>query len=223
MRHSHLAGVYAGLLKLYPRQYRERFASQMLLTFGDMCSEQHTRLGLLGVCLHAYADTFVGIIKENYKEVVMEKSNRAKGIVVVSVLATVRIVGGLAFRGSRGSEVIKPFSKLSEAREIASKQEPAACLADSQTAIEQTRVDDKFFESPSGTQDQENSYLVMETSFGLQDVPAGTQYETTINSYQGGIVQGSIIYSGDYGKYNYTIKKVSTDRAWEFVSMVPCE
>jgi hypothetical protein len=58
--------LYARLLRLYPRPYRERFAESMAQTFGDLCRER-TRAGqgLFTFALWAFAETSVAIVSEN--------------------------------------------------------------------------------------------------------------------------------------------------------------
>jgi len=57
---------YAVLLRLYPRPFRERFGEGMAQMFRDLCREhRHTRRGLSGFALWIFAETLVGIVREN--------------------------------------------------------------------------------------------------------------------------------------------------------------
>src|SRR5690606_17156867 len=57
---------YAKLLRFYPKLYLERFGEGMEQTFNDLCHER-IKAGdkLFGFALWTFADTVVGIIKEN--------------------------------------------------------------------------------------------------------------------------------------------------------------
>jgi hypothetical protein len=58
--------LYARLLRLYPRAYRERFAQSMEQTFGDLCRERTTAgKGLFTLALWAFCETLVGILRES--------------------------------------------------------------------------------------------------------------------------------------------------------------
>ncbi len=52
---------YAALLKLYPEEYRHRFADSMLQTFDDLCHEHKDFSFTMGI----FIDTFISILKEN--------------------------------------------------------------------------------------------------------------------------------------------------------------
>lgn len=57
---------YAMLLRLYPRPFRERFGEGMAQTFRDLCREHRdTRRGLFWFALWIFAETLVGIVREN--------------------------------------------------------------------------------------------------------------------------------------------------------------
>jgi hypothetical protein len=66
MAYDYYRSVYSGIVRLYPRPYRERFADQMLQTFNDLCRERtDAGKGLSIFALWMYIDTFIGVIKEN--------------------------------------------------------------------------------------------------------------------------------------------------------------
>jgi hypothetical protein len=57
---------YAKLLRFYPKPYHERFGEGMEQTFNDLCRERReTGKRLFGFVFWIFADTLVGIIKEN--------------------------------------------------------------------------------------------------------------------------------------------------------------
>ena len=56
--------LYAKLLRLYPRPYRERFGEGMEQTFNDLCRERgKAGKGLFGFVLWVFAETSAGIIQ----------------------------------------------------------------------------------------------------------------------------------------------------------------
>jgi hypothetical protein len=57
---------YAGLLRLYPKPYRERFGDGMQQTFNDLVREQQEiGKGLLRFIIWMFVETSVGIAREN--------------------------------------------------------------------------------------------------------------------------------------------------------------
>ena len=60
-----LQNWYAALLRLYPKQYRERFAESMEQTFHDLLRERTQEAkGLLGFALWIFIETFAAILRE---------------------------------------------------------------------------------------------------------------------------------------------------------------
>jgi hypothetical protein len=57
---------YSGLLRLYPRPFRQRYAEPMAQTFTDLISERrHDDRGLHAFAVGAFAETLVQIMREN--------------------------------------------------------------------------------------------------------------------------------------------------------------
>jgi hypothetical protein len=68
---------YRRLLRLYARQYRERFAQSMEQTFADLCHERAARgERLLGYVLWMFAETSGGIIRENATNILRRPMNQ---------------------------------------------------------------------------------------------------------------------------------------------------
>lgn len=214
--------IYANLVHLYPASYRKRFAEPMLQTFADLCHERK-RDGdsLFGFAMGTYAGTFVEIIKEHIKGVVMSsKATKLKifsGVVGLGLLAS---VAAFVIWQNRPivAQSISPLSSLEQVREL-SKGKKDACLMDSQKAVDAVKKDDRI----SKFGDDEYSHFEMAASSAIMDVPAGTEYKMTIHSYKDGVAKGAMAYEYGYGIYNYTIKKLSKAGEWELVSTVACE
>jgi len=62
----HFRNLYAMLLRLYPRAFRDKFAAGMTQTFQDLCRERgESGRGLLGLALWIFFETLAGIAREN--------------------------------------------------------------------------------------------------------------------------------------------------------------
>lgn len=78
---------YARLLRLYPRPFRQRFAEPMAQTFADLCRERtDVNRGLLGVAIRMFAETSVGIIRENLAHMTMQTKNYLRWVLVTAVV-----------------------------------------------------------------------------------------------------------------------------------------
>lgn len=144
--------------------------------------------------------------------------SKAKLFMIAGIVSTlVIIVIVVFFLNNRQASTIPAMSSLEQAREL-SQGKKDACLADNDQAVSAVKADDTYLD-----EDEAFSTFELTASTGIMDVPAGTNYETTINSYTDGRAIGSIDYEKDYGTYNYEIKKLSGVGEWEFVSMIACE
>jgi hypothetical protein len=56
---------YTGLLRLYPRPFRQRYAEPMAQTFTDLMRERRDEAGLHAFAIGAFAETLAGIMREN--------------------------------------------------------------------------------------------------------------------------------------------------------------
>lgn len=58
--------LYRKLIKLYPRDFRERFGESMEQTFADLCNEwANSTAPSFGYLVRFFANTAVGVLKEN--------------------------------------------------------------------------------------------------------------------------------------------------------------
>ena len=68
--------LYAKLLRLYSRQYYERFGEGMEQTFNDLLRERaEEERGLFGCALWMFIETSAGIIRENITFIIMQNKN----------------------------------------------------------------------------------------------------------------------------------------------------
>lgn len=214
--------IYANLLGLYPASYRRRFAEPMQQTFSDLCHERvQAGEGLFGFAMGTYAGTFIEIIKEHIKGVVMSsKATKMKIFAAVAGVSVLVVAAVFIVIGNRPSiaQSISPYSSLEQAREL-SKGQKEPCLMDTQQAHDAVKKDDVMFEFG----DEKMSRLELEASGAIMDVPAGTDFRLTTHSYKDGVVKGAMAYEYGYGIYNYTIKKLPKAGEWKLVSIIACE
>ena len=87
--------LYARLLRLYPKPYRERFGEEMEQTFNDLCRERREAGdGLFGFVLWVFAETSAGIIRQNITLVLMQNITRRLIVwaVVVALILLIPLV-----------------------------------------------------------------------------------------------------------------------------------
>ncbi len=85
--------LYAQLLRLYPKPYRERFGEGMEQTFNDLLRERaEEQRGVFGYALWMFAETLTGILKTNLKNSVMQNKNIVRVIAVVALILLIPLV-----------------------------------------------------------------------------------------------------------------------------------
>jgi len=87
--------LYAKLIRLYPKPYRERFGEGMEQTFNDLCRERReVGDGLFGFVLWVFAETSAGIIRENIRFVLVQNITRRLIVwaVVVALILLIPLV-----------------------------------------------------------------------------------------------------------------------------------
>lgn len=83
-------GLYALLLRLYPKPHRERFGEEMRQTFNDLLRGRGGRDGgSLGFVLWLFAETFAGILKENMTFMKRRNKNILRIAIATAVLLLV--------------------------------------------------------------------------------------------------------------------------------------
>ncbi len=101
---------YATLLRLYPRQHRERFGEPMEQTFNDLLRERAAEdKRLFGFTLWIFVETFAGIVRENMRVIFMQSITKrtmnsisyriAIGIAVAAALLLLCFYGAVAEKG----------------------------------------------------------------------------------------------------------------------------
>lgn len=83
---------YARLLRLYPRNFRERMTESMEQTFNDLCRERRDAgEGSFGFVLWTFADTFIDILREGLRT--MTQTVKRNAVIVLSVTGAAAIIG----------------------------------------------------------------------------------------------------------------------------------
>jgi hypothetical protein len=80
--------LYARLLRLYPKPFRERFGEGMAQTFGDLCRERkEAGSGLFAFASRTFVETFAGMVRERIAALSgNEKTIGRPGLAAVSIL-----------------------------------------------------------------------------------------------------------------------------------------
>jgi hypothetical protein len=192
-------------------------------------SNEHLELGdnMLNFEAKIYLDTVKEIIKEHSKEVAMNiKTQRGKFIIGGGVIgvALVAVIASVILNSPAPGE-IPLFSTVEEAKAI-SKDTKEKCLEDNAEAEEAIKQFD--FTETHEYDGKEITYSTFGTEAvsGFQDIPAGTDAEVTINSFDGTTAKGSVLYPQDYGTYTYTVEKLDTtdpSRTWKLTSLRACQ
>jgi hypothetical protein len=81
---------YAGLLRLYPRTFRQRFAEPMAQTFTDMARERtDADRGLIGFVAWSFADTSAGIVRENVTHMLAQTNAVVRWVLITAVVLAI--------------------------------------------------------------------------------------------------------------------------------------
>jgi len=84
--------LYAKLLRLYPKPYRERFGEAMEQTLNDLCRERREAgAGLFGFVLWVFAETSAGVIREQLTVIIMQNMTRRLSVWAIIVAFTLMI------------------------------------------------------------------------------------------------------------------------------------
>lgn len=79
--------LYAKLISLYPRHFRERVGESMAQTFNDLCRERRAaKKNVVGFVLWTFMNTIIGIIKEK-----LHNNMRAK-VHLIGIVLTICVL-----------------------------------------------------------------------------------------------------------------------------------
>lgn len=92
-RRSRCRDIYARLLRLYPKPYRERFGEGMEQTFNDILRERsEAGRGSLGLVLWLFVETSAGILREDMTFIMTQSKNIIRVALATGILLLVPLV-----------------------------------------------------------------------------------------------------------------------------------
>ncbi len=147
------------------------------------------------------------------------KTTKSKVIIAAGLVGIITVVTVVALVGNRpAAQSIQPGSWLKQVRE-SSQGNKNACLADVDSAAAAVKRDDRSMEFHGS----KFSNFEMAAGGAIADVPAGANYDLTINTYANNTAKGTLAYEKNYGTYNYTIQKLPKAGEWKLVSIIACK
>ena len=91
--------IYNQLLRLYPREYREHFAPQMLQTLGDMLDDQPSHFGRIGIWMRVIMDLPMSVMRQNVFALEHNLTHETPGFIkrngMVSATLLIPFIGAL--------------------------------------------------------------------------------------------------------------------------------
>ena len=95
-----MPALYAKLLRLYPKPYRERFGEGMEQTFNDLLRERvRTERGLFSIALWMFFETSAGIFRENVRFTTMPLTKIIRVLLVAAGLLIVPLTASFFVDG----------------------------------------------------------------------------------------------------------------------------
>lgn len=146
------------------------------------------------------------------------KLTKSKIIIGTGVIGVVIVATAVLLVYPSTAQPIPPESTFAQAQKL-SRGDKESCLAETRTAAEAVARDDTTTEF-GGTK---ISGIEMVASGAIIDIPAGTNFDITVSSYQSGSARGVLAYEKEYGTYNYTMQKQAKAGEWKLVSMTACK
>jgi hypothetical protein len=143
--------------------------------------------------------------------------------VILAVLAVI-VVGGVVFGIVHATKSDKKPSAIPVGSTFAVAQAHSqgtlpACLTKNASAEAAVRKDDSLIGGKYSAFD-------LATTMGIDTIPAGTNVDAPVHSYNGKTVTGSIAYPPKYGSYNFVIvpsSKAKPYTQWTMTSLFACQ
>ena len=92
---------YAGLLRLYPRQFRQRFAEPMAQTFTDLARERSRAdadtagSGLIGFVAWSFVETTAEIVRENVRHMLVQTNAIVRWVLITAAVLAIPAIAML--------------------------------------------------------------------------------------------------------------------------------
>ncbi len=196
--------IYRALLYLYPKAHRKAYGEQMVQTLDDILADQHDISEKIMVWIRVVSELPLNVIEENINnlgEMSMGKLSKisSKQLTIgagVVILVTAGVVLGMHLR--------KPdYTPTSLA-----KVEHAATLPKCLQTADNPNI-------PISAEDR--AFIENNAAGSIIDVPAGTNVTAYFKTYDGTTATGSSVYSGKFGSYNFSAKKVADNSTNSYV------
>jgi hypothetical protein len=208
--------IYRALLHLYPKGHRDEYGGQMVQTFEDLLSDPESGHSKFSIWLRVGSELPVNVIEEHIHNLegmsVETRKTLGKRLVIGFGALGLILLGALVvmFYSSNKQPVQTTLA------EVQNNGEKVACLL---------TQDDSNLVIQAG----ESTYVANAAMTGIIDVPAGTNVDVHIKTYDGTNATGTSVYPDKYGSYNFTLKKTgnsSTDTytgGWLITQIKACQ
>jgi hypothetical protein len=195
--------LYRALLFLYPRTHRHEYGEQMVQTLEDMLAARESSTERIATWIRVGSELPLNIIEENISAlggIRMNKLSRTTKWATGGVVALIAGVIVLILLTPHGH----PDYTARNLAYVPHAAKPPACLQTTKNPSLQVP-------------DEEHTFIENNLASSITDVPAGTNVTAYIKTYDGKIATGSSVYSGKYGTYNFTAKKLHDNSVNDYV------
>lgn len=190
--------IYRALLHLYPKGHREEYGEQMIQTLEDLLTDPKSGHSKLSIWLRVSSELPVNVIEEhihNLEGMSMETRKALGKRLAIGLGALSLILLGVLVVMFYINNKQPVQTTLAQVQNVSEK---ATCLL---------KQDDSSLVIPTA----ESTYITNAAMTGIIDVPAGTNVDVHIETYDGTNATGTSVYPDKYGSYNFTVKKTGND------------
>ncbi len=197
--------VYRALLHLYPKAHRAEYGEQMVQTLDDILSDHRDAQGRIAIWFRVSLEMPLNIIEEhvnNLEEIRMDKlAKKFNGRLIGIMSAVVFAVAGVGLYTVLHQQ--HDFSGITLAQAQRPTGRPACLQAKTNPNLKASQQDQQFIANAN--------------TASIIDVPAGTNVDSYLKTYNGSSATGTSVYSGKYGRYNFVAKKVADNATNNYV------
>lgn len=205
---------YHAVLLLYPKDHRREYGEQMVQTLDDLLSEHEDSSHRLGIWLRVLIELPSNLVVEHVNNLKGVGMNSVKSInkkvVATTVMGLIFIIAAVVFLLIRKEEYTP--TTLSNVPQSAPL---AACVQPKENLDISVKPDDETF-------------IANAVASSIVDVLAGTNVDVYLSSYEGSAASGSAIYADNFGNYNFTAEKKTSNETnnyvggWEISKIEKC-
>jgi hypothetical protein len=168
----------------------------MLQTYEDLLSDKYYTSEKLGIWLRVALELPKNLVEEHVNNIrgkgMKNSTSNNKKVILAAGIAGLVLVCVILFNILSGSNQYKPttLSKVPHA------VQPPVCI--------QTKENEDL-----SVKKEDENFLGNMVASSIIDVPAGTNVDAYLSSYNGTNATGTAVYSDKFGSYNFTAKKAS--------------